>query len=481
MRQNRSLFGIFVTVFALNSSSIPAAELYVGTTSVSITPDQPVALDGQMRTRIARSVQTPCTATVLALESRDGDKSIDRAIFVACDLVAIRTPVTDAVRDQMKARMPDFPVEKLILNATHTHTAPVMTEGKYTGLDAGDVMRPSVYVEFLARQVVDAAAKAWNDRKPARVGWGLGHAVVAMNRRPTFADGRAAMYGKTDSPTFRGLEGHEDDGVEVLFFWDRDDQLIATCVNVACPSQEVESLSVVDADFWHETREALRAKYGKQLQVLAWTGAAGDQSPRPMYRKAAEERMRNLRGLTRKEEIARRIVAAWEEAHEGARKDIHTDVPFAHTVRTIELPRRAVTEAEYKAAQTEVEKLSKNPADFRRMQWNKAVLDRYDQQKAGSLPPYPMELHVVRIGDVAIATNSFELFTDYGVQMKARSPAIQTFIIQLAGPGTYLPTVRAVSGGGYSAVIQSNTVGPAGGQELVEQTVSAIKALWPEK
>jgi len=90
-----------------------------------------------------------------------------------------------------------------------------------------------------------------------------------------------------------------------------------------------------------------------------------------------------------------------------------------------------------------------------------------------------MELHILRLGDVAIATNDFELFTDYGVQIKARSPAVQSFIIQLSGPGTYIPTERAVRGGSYSAVIQSNRVGPEGGQVLVNQTVETIKLLWP--
>ena len=47
------------------------------------------------------------------------------------------------------------------------------------------------------------------------------------------------------------------------------------------------------------------------------------------------------------------------------------------------------------------------------------------------------------MNDVAIATNEFELFTDYGVQIKARSPAVQTFVIQLTGSGGYLPTERA--------------------------------------
>jgi len=95
--------------------------------------------------------------------------------------------------------------------------------------------------------------------------------------------------------------------------------------------------------------------------------------------------------------------------------------------------------------------------------------------------PYQMELHALRLGDCAIGTNAFELYTDFGVQMKARSPGMQTFVIQLAGPGTYLPTERAVKHGGYGAVIQSSQIGPEGGQVLVEETVKAWKVLWSGK
>ena len=105
------------------------------------------------------------------------------------------------------------------------------------------------------------------------------------------------MYGKTDLANFRRIEGYEDHGVEVLCFWNREEQLVATAMNVACPAQEVEGLSAVNADCWHQVRQALRAKHGEQLHVLGWTGAAGDQSPHLMFRKAAEERMRKLRGL----------------------------------------------------------------------------------------------------------------------------------------------------------------------------------------
>jgi len=55
---------------------------------------------------------------------------------------------------------------------------------------------------------------------------------------------------------------------------------------------------------------------------------------------------------------------------------------------------------------------------------------------------------------------------------------LQTVVIQLAGGGTYLPTERAVRGGGYSAIPQSNRVGPPGGQILVDRTVELIQAMW---
>jgi hypothetical protein len=455
-----------------------AAELLIGGATVSITPDRPVALSGQMRTRIAREVESPVTATALALESRDGEKSLDQAIFVSCDLVSIREGVLDKVRQRLKDRLPGFDTQKIILNATHTHTAPVMLEGRYE-LPADGIIRPAEYMELLADRVTDIAAKAWESRQVGAVGWGLGHAVVAQNRRAVYADGRAVMYGRTNPPDFRGIEGYEDHGIEVLCFWDRDQKLIATAVNVACPAQEVEGRSAVNADFWHQVRQQLRKKHGEDLLVLGWIGAAGDQSPHLMFRKEAEERMRKLRGLDRLDELARRIVAAWEEAYEGARQDIRTDVPLVHTVQTIELPRRAVTDKEVASARQQVETLSKDPANKRRMQWHQAVVDRYERQQSGPLPPYEMELHALRLGDVAIATNSFELFTEYGIQMKSRSRALQTFVIQLAGPGTYLPTAAAVRGGGYSAVVESSAVGPEGGQVLVDRTVEAINALWP--
>jgi hypothetical protein len=459
-------------------SATHAAELHIGAAAIDITPQQPVAISGQMHTRISQRVDSPILASVLAVESRDGARSLDQAIMVACDLVAIREGLIDEVRAKLKERLPDLDSQKLFLSATHTHTAPETIEGQYD-LPPSGIMRPEAYSQFVIERVVEAIERAWQARRPGSVGWGLGHAVVAQNRLAVSHDGRAKMYGPTAVSTFARFEGYEDHGVEVLCCWDADQKLIATAINVACPAQEVEAKSAVDADFWHPIREDLRKQYGDQLVVLAWTGAAGDQSPHLMLRSAAEERMRGLRGLDRLHEISRRIVAAWQEAYAGAVKEKHADAPLVHRVETLALPVRQVTQEESLAAKAKVAEVAGDPASLWTRKWNQTVLDRFERQKPGDV--YRTEVHVLRLGDVAIATNPFELYTDYGIQMKARSPALQTFVIQLAGPGTYLPTERGTAGGAYGAVIQSNTVGPEGGRVLVERTLDVMNELWPKK
>lgn len=63
--------------------------------------------------------------------------------------------------------------------------------------------------------------------------------------------------------------------------------------------------------------------------------------------------------------------------------------------------------------------------------------------------------------------------------MVVSSPAYQTFLIELCGDnGGYLPTEKAIQGGGYSAF--RNHVGPEGGNVLVDETVSIINSLWEE-
>jgi hypothetical protein len=191
------------------------------------------------------------------------------------------------------------------------------------------------------------------------------------------------------------------------------------------------------------------------------------------------------------------VANAFEDVAGVIAKDIRTDAPLVHRVQSLELPARIVTEAEWATAKkvcADIDaKKTRAKSDYWTRSLYRSVAERYVAQQKGEERTYKVELHVLRLGDVAIATNPFELFLDYGVQIEARSPAVQTFLIQLAATGRqhayYLPTPRAVAGGAlndqpftnYSATIMNNMVGPEGGQMLVDRTVEAIQDLWKGK
>ncbi|MHC4621059.1 MAG: hypothetical protein ACYTEQ_25210 [Planctomycetota bacterium] len=236
--------------------------LYVGWASADITPQQPVALVGQMRKRISQSVLDPLTATVLALETRGENNKSEQAIMVSCDVAFIKKPIQERLRVLIKHKLPDFDTDKLFMNATHTHTAPGFVDGAFYGLydvsqDEG-VMKASEYASFLLERISKAVVQAWRSRQPGGMNWALGHAVVGLNRRAHYFDGSTVMYGSTRKDNFSNIEGYEDHGVEMLFFWGPDRVLTGIVINLACPSQETEGLSVVSADFWHDTRKEIR-------------------------------------------------------------------------------------------------------------------------------------------------------------------------------------------------------------------------------
>ncbi len=494
-----SLLIVLCFIVLLCSPGLMASQLYIGKATVDITPEVPVALQGQFHLRITSEIETPLTANIITLETRDGNRSLDIAIMVSCDLALITEELSDMVKQEVKKLLPETDAEKIFLNATHTHTAPVYFNHPsflYNIPETG-VLQPDEYQNFMVKRIAGGIVEAWKSRQQGSMTWGLGHASVANNRRVvyskkidapgTFADGTARMYGNTNTPDFINIEGMEDRDVHTLFFWDKNDKFIATIISIGCTAQEVEGRNAINADLFHPVREKLKKQYGQDLVILGWISAAGDQSPRPMYRKAAEERMMKLRNLTRLEELARRVVNAVDEIYETVKNDKYEDIKLIHQVETFTLPGRKVKPVEYEFAKSERDKYAKQieedpkSADqlLGRMTWNNDIVRRYEMQKTEPDPQYKAKIHILRIGDVAVCTNPFELFTDFGLRIRARSNALQTISLQLTdGSGGYLPTQKAVEGGGYSAVVQSGMVGPEGGQVLVDKSVELINKMF---
>ncbi len=473
-------------------------KLKIGWAQADITPEQPVMISGQFHARVSEGAIDPITATALILDA--GDEHI---VLVSCDLVAISPELWGAVA----ARFDGPDAGALVMNATHTHTGP---ENRPKGGAAGSsveavgimlpVMAVEDYIDFAAGRIAAAVNEAWASRATGSVAFGLGQAVVGRNRRWVDSHGTSTMYGNTNTPEFSHVEGYEDHSVNVLATYDASGGLTGVIVNVPCTSQETEGLFVLSADFWHETREELRRRLGEGLFVLPQASAAGDQSPHLIFGKREHERMLELKGRTSREEIGHRIADAVEDTLSfiGGTQD---DAPLLqHETIEMRLPLRALTEDDVLWAETEAEpwrekyeaevaRLEANPAlreeprwyvpvtmAYRRMQWYLRVRDRFEQQQTD--PYQDVSLHIIRLGDMAIATNPFEYYMDFGVYIKTRTPAMQTFLVQLAGPGTYVPSARSVAGGGYGSVPASTPIGPDGGRQVAEGTVDALLGMW---
>jgi hypothetical protein len=265
----------------------------------------------------------------------------------------------------------------------------------------------------------------------------------------------------------------------------------------------------ISADYWHDTREELGKRLGKEVFILPQCSSAGDQAPHILVGLKAEERMQRIMFpdvdktgndcMGRRKQVALRIADAVTSVLPYVQDIIEWDPVLAHKKETVNLSRRIIPvedvnkalegSAQYKKQHEKLlRELKENPGIKEKPRWyvevsrafsqtyrGYSVKERYELQKVQ--PKLPVEVHVVRLGDVVFATNPFELYLDYGMRIKARSPAGQTFLVQLAGSGTYLPTERSVKGGAYGGEPASTLVGPEGGQELVEETLRLIHGI----
>ena len=499
------------------------SNMKIGWSEISITPDKKVALAGQFAERISQYIEKPLTATAMAVEA-DGEQMV----LVSVDLVGVAANLVDKVREQLAGNTVGLDPAKVVMAAIHTHTAPVYPREQRSGghfmsnssrmvletmlrpgqkyVESADVARnPEIITEeetlaFFTQQLSQVVLEAWENRKTGSFTNAFGRAVVGMCRRATYSDGSAQMWGDTNTAMFTELEGGNDSGIELLYVYDEAGKLTGIVANLACPAQCVQHRHFVSPDFWGEVKMLLRKHFGEDIYLLPQCSAAGDQCPVDLIRwvepesdlddpnckrnnppkRKADPSMFDLAGMRKTgKRIAREIIDLYEEGLEAPAED----VPFEHHVHSMQLPLRRVTLSDIIAAKKAIrEYLNDHPGDVdfnvaAHLQVHLGILRRAELQEV--LEVLPTEVHIIRLGNIAIATNPFELFLDYGNQIKARSLAEQTFLIQLCcGEEGYLPTLKAEMGGHYSAFVSSGNVGHIGGEQLVRETLQDINGMF---
>ena len=483
-------------------------QLLIGWDAQDITPAKPIELIGQYYQRISRRVRDPLSVTALAMEQRTA-AGTEAAVMVSGDMVFITRDLQDEVRADLGNRAPGLDPKMVFLNATHIHSGPAYFAPFRWWKPAVDVVQPEEIRALWRERIARAVVNAWQARRSGGIAAARSYAAAGFCRRTLYAGGRVEMYGETDRDDFVGMEAGNDHAVQMLFTWDNRKTLTGVVVNVACPSQVLESGYVVSADFFGELRARIRRTYGPRVRLLAQVSAAGDQAPRDLPAQSRiEQNCWQESGMLA---IAGRLEQAVAEGYADARRRIERTPVLKHTVAVLKLPVRRADQVAYRAACAEIKRLTaghpdaetasrklyarfvadvrmgektkqhgpfdNKELDFVQLENAQAVVTRFQTQ--ADTPFFPVELHAVRVGDCAFVTNPFELYLDYGQMIQARSPAKHTFVVQLAGDsGGYLPTARAVAGKGYGSLIINGHVGPAGGRALSDASVQAIGKLW---
>ncbi len=496
------------------------SSIQIGWGEASLVPDKKVPLSGQFFERISQYVESPVTATALAIRSES-----DEAILVSLDIINIGSDVIEMIREEYVKRGGKCDPKKLVFSATHTHTSintrinvaggsgfsPATQVLKDFAPDSKpyvahastdeDIFTPEEGARLVAERAATAAIEAWDKLEDAYFANEFGRAAVGMCRRVSYRDGSAQMWGDTNRADFVSLEGGNDSGIELLYTFDKKKRLTGVVANLCCPAQILEQRSFISADFWGRTKAELRKALGEEICLLSLCGAAGDQCPRDLVRwvqpeepiddpnvsrpnplpRKADPSMYDVRGCNRVgKRIANEILSVLEEIEE-----YHSDVPFTHKALTWDLPLRKVTQKDYDESVASIKayvaenshKDSFTYEDTARIHVFAGNILRFRLQQ--TVETVPIETHVIRLGEIAICTNPFELFLDYGNYIKARSAASQTFIAQLTGGSLgYLPTEKAEKAGHYSAYVSSGQIGHEGGDLYVRYTLKEINQLF---
>jgi len=431
----------------LASLPLPAAaEWKAGAAKVSITPEEPVWLAGfASRKHPSEGVRAPIFVKALALQDETGKI----AVLVTADVVDVKRDVWDVVAERC-AKQFGVARDRLLLNESHTHSAPIINRAEisiYYPLDAAQHAAVRRYTEAFIDRAVEAVGKAIAGLSPATLAFRQSLAGIAVNRRRV---------------TLRHLPGPVDHDVPVIAVRDSSGKLSAIVAGYACHATTLSDY-LVSGDWPGYAQEYIEQAHPGAVALFV-QGAGADSNPLP--RGTAE--LAQLHG--------RSLAAAVEHALGGKMKPLEgplrtafdrVDLPFRTPPTREELNQAVRTQTGY--AKRHAERLL-------------SVMDR-----AGRLiDRYPYPIQIWRFGGLRLIALSGELVVDYSLRLKALYGWEDTWIAGYSNDTfAYIPSLRVLREGGYeggNAMIGEDFAGPfaAAVEEIVvEKTTDLLCTVEP--
>jgi hypothetical protein len=416
--------------------------LRAGAATSNISPPLGVSLNGGMQDRAAAHIHDELHARGVVLAQGEMKLAI-----VVCDSCMLPRTVLDKAKHLAHGHT-GIPMDRMLISATHTHTAPTAAGVFQSESDAD-------YCEFLVRRISDCIRRAAHNLEPAKVGWGVGReATQVFNRRWKMRDGVEMVdpFGRPDhvrmnppaaSPDLVEPAGPIDPEVGVLAVQTLAGRLLALLANYSLHYVGGTGAGDVSADYYgafaERTGQLLAAEKGDPPFVAIMSNGTSGNINNINFRESSQARAPYVQ--------IRAVAAllAAEAARVAEKIEYRTNVPLAMSEAKLRLARRPtpkddVARAKFILSQAAPGVLQRVEAIYAR---ETVLLNEY--------PPFVETMvQAIRIGDLGIATSPCETFVETGLAIKAASPLKPTFTIELANDYCgYLPTAEHHQLGGY--------------------------------
>lgn len=432
-----------------------AATLHAGAASSNITPTLGTHISGHFTDRLADDIHDELMSKAIVLANDDTTVAI-----VALDLiVALKEDL--AVLKSRASELTGIPAENIFVSCTHTHT------GASTAGLLG-TPRDEPYMAWAIDKAADAVKLAHNRLKPARLGHASGSCPEeSHNRRWHMKDGTVKMNPGHQNPDMLRPAGPTDPEVAVAVLIDDDYRPIAALANYALHYVGGGKGTAISADYFAVFGRALQRMAGQDFIAIMANGCCGDlnnidfsaprrEEPYPYY---------NMRRVA--DVVAARAYAAWRTI-----RDFRSDIALAAATGMMDFTRRESTEDELAAAK----RLLKNPEgqDYSELMYANEVLEVAQEPVVRQTP-----IMGLRLGDLGIVGLPGEIFVEYGLQIKSRSPFARTMPIELANDYIgYCPTDLALAEGSYETQLARSAKAASGTEQaMVDTAVDVLTQL----
>lgn len=176
---------------------------------VNVNPMMGIDISGYYQVRKADGVLDDLEANAIAFSLDD-----KKMVMLCIDALGFSKSIMDDFRASIAEKC-SIPKECVFISATHTHTGPA---AKLNSAESMDPLQLE-YLHFLNQRIIDAAQFAFDDLRPAKMGWGIGQAPrVAFVRRFRMKDGSVKTNPGVNNPDIVAPIGDVDERVNVLRF-----------------------------------------------------------------------------------------------------------------------------------------------------------------------------------------------------------------------------------------------------------------------